>query len=433
LEMSFLVGLGIFIGGIVAIIGLYALWWYLFDYSKVKIVFSEQAPDDFKAMLNNCKVVKNGFRPILLAPEKVSQTIGVAIKRSRPKITIDRELLALDDGGQVGLDWFKLSSYDHTKIQRNIRDLSRRGIFVTLPENEDDRPVCVIVHGVNGGSNENYIRHFGHALMLDPMMRGCRVVVMVCRGLCGVPMTTPRPYNAGYTEDLRVSIKHIHERFPNAPLLLAGFSLGANLVCRYICEEKGNKSVLAALSVNNPFDLQASTIDMETQQGFIGRYFSANIAKGLIRYTRKNEEAFRKSPYKLDFNAIYSAKLCSEFDEHGSSKMFGLAHNTDYYREYSSLPMLRELINEVETPLLFISTKNDPMCTDKARNASQELILNAGPKARVGLAMADNGGHLGFLETTSYADMFSFEHSWVDRAGCDYFSSALDTYAPLNQ
>jgi len=108
--------------------------------------------------------------------------------------------------------------------------------------------------------------------------------------------------------------------------------------------------------------------------------------------------------------------------------MFGLAHNVDYYREYSSLPTLRQLISEIKTPMLFVSTKNDPMCTDKARNASQEVILGASG-VPVAMALSDNGGHLGFLESTGVSGMFSFEHSWVDRAGCDFFSNALNTYA----
>jgi len=352
--------------------------------------------------------------------------------RSRPAISMERELFMLEDGGQVGLDWFPMTPNDRNKYQRNVRDLGRKGVKVPEPaQNVNDRPILVIVHGVNGGSNENYIRHFGHAIQLDPMLRGCRVMVMVCRGLCGVPMTTPRPYNAGYTEDLRATIKHIRVQNPKAPLFLAGFSLGANLVCRYICEERGNSDIVAALAVNNPFDLQGSTIGMEQRQGFIERYFSSNIAKGLIRYTRKNEAAFRNSQYKLDFKAIYSAKLCSEFDEVGSSKMFGLAHNVDYYREYSSLPMLRNLVNEVSTPLLFVSTVNDPMCIAEAREGAKEVVLGAGPNSRVAIALSDNGGHLGFLESTSMGDMLSFEHSWIDRVGRDYFFNALNTYVPL--
>jgi len=427
--MSFLSGLAIFFGGVLALIALYALWWYLFCYSKVKINVSDQAPDDLKELLGKCKVLTGGWKPTMFAPERFIQTLGVAIKRSRPRVVFNRELFALSDGGQVGLDWLVMSPVDKTQLSRNARSLTRAGITVpAAAEKEEDRPIVLICHGVNGGSNENYIRHFCLAIAHDPMMRGCRAVVMVSRGLCGVPMLTPRPYNAGYTEDLREAINSLHERFPNAPLMLAGFSLGANLVSRYVCEEKGRGPVIAALAVNNPFDLQASTIDMEQRQGAIGRYFSANMAKGLIRYTKKNEEALMKSPYNIDFKAIYAAKLCSEFDEAGSCKMFGLQHNYDYYREYSSLPTLQEMINEETTPMLYISAKNDPMCTKEAATKALDIVKSAGPNARIVLAVSDNGGHLGFLESTSLSDSVSWEHSWMDRAGCEWFSNVLETF-----
>jgi len=312
--------------------------------------------------------------------------------------------------------------------------LTKAGVEVPkAADNEDDRPIVVICHGLNGGSNENYIRHFGRALVRDPMMRGCRVIVMIARGLCGVPMLTPRPYNAGYTEDIRETINHLHQQFPNAPLLLAGFSLGANVVSRYVCEEKGHAPIVGALAVNNPFDLQASTVDMEQRQGAVGRYFSGNMAKGLIRYTKKNEAALKKSPYSIDFRAIYATKLCSEFDEVGSCRMFGLSHNYEYYREFSSMPTLEQLINEETTPMLYVAAGNDPMCTKEAATKALEIVGNAGPNARIAMAVSSNGGHLGFLESTGFGDCLSWEHSWMDRIGCEWFSNVLDTYAPLKQ
>jgi len=424
--MGFWAGLAIFFGSVLALLALYALWWYFFCYSKVKIVVSEQAPDDFKEILANCKILSGGWKPAMVAPAMVLQTAGVPLRRSRPSVKFNRELLKVSDGNQVGLDWFPMNATDKLRLERITRGLTRAGIEVPkMAENEDDRPILVICHGVNGGSNENYIRHFGRALQQDPMMLGCRVIVMVARGLCGVKMLNSRPYNAGSTGDIRETINHLHERYPNAPMLLAGFSLGANLVCRYMCEEKGHSPIIACLSVNNPFDLHASTIDMEQRQGFIGRYFSANVAKGLIRYTRKNEEAFRNSPYKLDFKAIYSAKLCSEFDEVGSCKMFGLAHNVDYYREYSSLPVLIDLINEEPTPMLFVATSDDPMCTKEVTKKAMEVVSNAGPNSRVAIAVSDQGGHLGYIETRTSTDFVSWEHSWVDRVGCEFFSNVL--------
>lgn len=370
----------------------------------------------------------------MVAPGMVAQTLGVPVKRTRPAVKCSRELLRLADGGQVGLDWFPMGASERAEYARRVRDLRRQGVAVpAAAASEEARPILVVCHGLNGGSNENYIRHFARALQADPRLRGCRVVVMVARGLGGVPMLTGRPYNAGSTDDVRAAIAHLHARYPRAPLLLAGFSLGANVACRYVCEERGRTPVAAVLAVNCPFDLHASVVNLETRQGAVGRYISANMAKGLVRYTRKNVDAIRKSPYSIDLRAIYAARLCSEFDEAGSCKMFGLAHNTDYYREYSALPVLREHAAAVTTPTLFLAAANDCMCAPEIRADVADIVRRAGPAARIALATSQNGGHLGFLETTGLHDACSWQHSWMDRVGCEWFANALNTYVPINQ
>lgn len=39
-------------------------------------------------------------------------------------------------------------------------------------------------------------------------------------------------YNGGWTEDVRCVINHTHTQFPEAPLFLAGASLGANMMVK---------------------------------------------------------------------------------------------------------------------------------------------------------------------------------------------------------
>jgi len=53
----------------------------------------------------------------------------------------------------------------------------------------------------------------------------------------GVPITSPQLYSAGHTDDLRQALFYISHRFPEAPLLGLSFSLGANVMTRYVAEE----------------------------------------------------------------------------------------------------------------------------------------------------------------------------------------------------
>lgn len=60
-----------------------------------------------------------------------------------------------------------------------------------------------------------------------------------------MPLTSPQLYSAGFTDDIRVALMYISKTYPEAPLLGVGFSLGANVLTRYLAQE-GDQSRLAA-------------------------------------------------------------------------------------------------------------------------------------------------------------------------------------------
>lgn len=60
-----------------------------------------------------------------------------------------------------------------------------------------------------------------------------------------MPLTSGQLYSAGHTDDLRQAVVYISQKYPRAPLLGLGFSLGANVMIRYLSEE-GDKCRLRA-------------------------------------------------------------------------------------------------------------------------------------------------------------------------------------------
>jgi len=73
--------------------------------------------------------------------------------------------------------------------------------------------------------------------MSAPFPRGPLSSVADCPVGAGVPITSPQLYSAGHTDDLRQALFYISHRFPEAPLLGLSFSLGANVMTRYVAEE----------------------------------------------------------------------------------------------------------------------------------------------------------------------------------------------------
>lgn len=98
----------------------------------------------------------------------------------------NRQIVGLQDGGCVALDWWK-GSNSH------------------LQHPSASTPIVLILHGLTGGSQEGYIKWMARAVAAS----GWRAVVMNYRGCAGLPLTSPKCYDAVSTGDIRAAIVHI--------------------------------------------------------------------------------------------------------------------------------------------------------------------------------------------------------------------------------
>ncbi|THU83650.1 hypothetical protein K435DRAFT_733862 [Dendrothele bispora CBS 962.96] len=164
-------------------------------------------------------------------------------------VIYNRTCLHLVDGGTLGLDF--------TPPERS-----------SLP---DDTPIIVVTHGLTGGSYEGYVRAIlGPACApVEQGGLGYRAVVVNFRGCAGVPITSQQLYSAGYTDDLRTALMYISHQYPDAPLLGLGFSLGANIMVRYLAEEGEKSRLSAACSLACPWDMARNGLAINST--FLGR------------------------------------------------------------------------------------------------------------------------------------------------------------------
>ncbi|THG12900.1 hypothetical protein TEA_003717 [Camellia sinensis var. sinensis] len=94
-------------------------------------------------------------------------------------------------------------------------------------ENGDEGDLEMIRHEVGGYIIcRTYIKHFAFKMANC----GWNVVVSNHRGLGGISITSDCFYNAGWTEDIRKVIDHLHCKYPEAPLFVVGTSIGANIL-----------------------------------------------------------------------------------------------------------------------------------------------------------------------------------------------------------
>jgi predicted alpha/beta-fold hydrolase len=97
----------------------------------------------------------------------------------------------------------------------------------------DDAPVVLLLHGLEGNARKGYACETYRQLA----QRNIRAVGMNYRSCSGVINRTYRAYHAGATEDVDLVVKTLTNWYPNVPLGAIGFSLGGNLLLKYLGEQ----------------------------------------------------------------------------------------------------------------------------------------------------------------------------------------------------
>ena len=150
----------------------------------------------------------------------------------------DRQLVRCADGGQVGLDWLVKARFTPpARPPTSPEDGAHRAV---VPHNipaacdlPDDAPVFIMLHGINGGSHEGPSKW----AVATGAVRGWRCVALNLRGCNGVPLSSAKVYCAASAEDVRAAVNAARAKYPSAPILLAGYSLGTYVIGTYLAEE----------------------------------------------------------------------------------------------------------------------------------------------------------------------------------------------------
>uniref|UniRef100_K3WXA0 AB hydrolase-1 domain-containing protein n=1 Tax=Globisporangium ultimum (strain ATCC 200006 / CBS 805.95 / DAOM BR144) TaxID=431595 RepID=K3WXA0_GLOUD len=202
----------------------------------------KQTPQNEKLLERCATMTKRKYYPPWYLFNGHLQTVKLSIaneQEKQPVIPYERQILDMPDGGIVSLDW--------------ALPPRENGSIPSVREVDPDKRTMIILPGLTGGSGELYIRNTV-AQLLD---HGWQVVVMNARGCANTPLKTAHLFSSGYTDDLRSTVKYLRAKynFENEAFVGLGFSMGSNVLVKYLGEEKENAGLTAGISVGNPFDL----------------------------------------------------------------------------------------------------------------------------------------------------------------------------------
>ena len=179
-----------------------------------------------------------------------------------------RERLELEDGDFLDLDW------SHS------------------PNNNSNK-VLIVLHGLEGNAQRPYIT--GLAKLFNK--NGWDVAALNFRGCSGEMNRLYRSYNAGASEDLKEVISAILSKNKYTQIALNGFSLGGNVVLKYLGE--GNdipKEIVAAVAISTPIDLAGSCEKLaESKNSLYSKRFVKKLKEQLYLRERKFPDESGKS------------------------------------------------------------------------------------------------------------------------------------------
>jgi predicted alpha/beta-fold hydrolase len=173
---------------------------------------------------------------------------------------------------------------------------------------QDPAGTIVVCHGLEGSSRTGYVR----GLVALALSRGLAALAMNFRGCSGEPNRLARFYHSGETGDLARVVERLAAERPGRPVLLAGFSLGGNVVVKYL-GERGDAlppEVRGGLAISVPFDLAACAAALDGP-GFWSAVYRARFMR---RLRRKAADKARRFPGAFDGAAAAHARSFAEFD-----------------------------------------------------------------------------------------------------------------------
>ena len=263
---------------------------------------------------------------------------------------VNREKITLSDGDFVHLDWGQKRS----------------------------KKLVLLLHGLESSADQFYMRHTAQYLET----KGFSLVSLNYRGCSGIPNTLFKGYHSGCSNDLREVVQFLEYNYNFEELYLLGFSLGGNIVLKYLAENTHQPFIKKGLAFSAPIDLKTSSIQIgEVFWGIYEKRFMEKLKKGLAL------KALLHPKESVDLDTLRRMKKFVEFDDYYTAPANGFLNAEDYYKQASSLYQL----DQIETNSLLISAYDDPFLSPKCY--PQHISSKA-----FNTEYHNKGGHLGFIK-----------------------------------
>jgi len=338
------------------------------------------------------------FCPTFWASNTHLQTIfNVACRPDVPHVKYSPEIFQFKCGGKIILDWANsLPLLTTTSTSTSTTTTSKQQ---KVKEWTSDTPVICILSGVTGSSVEVEIKHFVHACLMNHF----RPVVINYRGALTELVTEKYGLE---TQDLIDVFDHIHQKYPNATMFAAGFSLGSNLLLKYLGEVANDTPLTCALSISNPFDLDRATIRLRDP---VCRWTYDKVFTSKRKALVSKHSHLYQNMEGLNMDRLMRSRSCREFDSELTRLLVGCNTVEEAYESLSCIDGL----SKISIPVFMLNALDDPI---SCHTAIPYMEIESNPNLL--LVTTTRGGHVAWVE-----GWLPFGSTWMENTSMQYLNS----------
>ncbi|MCZ6605180.1 MAG: alpha/beta fold hydrolase [Alphaproteobacteria bacterium] len=260
------------------------------------------------------------------------------------------------------------------------------------------RPLVIIIHGLSGCEDGAHIRQSARTYL----EAGYPVLRFNMRGAGPSRATCSGHYTAGASADLAAVLDQLDVAMPGVGdhgIVAVGFSLGANMLLKYLGESGQAARLAAAVAVSPPIDLSATSAHFRLRRNLVyHKWLLAQIKAQTVEPGARVTEDERQ--------AVASARDIWQYDDRFLAPRFGYDGAEDYYASCSA----NRFLTGIARPTVVIHAADDPWIPPAMfRNFDWREAPN------VTLELTAAGGHVGFHGRGSPIP-------WHDRYGLAFFA-----------
>jgi predicted alpha/beta-fold hydrolase len=272
----------------------------------------------------------------------------------------------------------------------------------------DTKPIYFILHGLNGGSHEEYVREF----VVRRVKEGSTCMVMIARGLADTPVFGFDVFHGARVTDVHDASKSIRTALgPDQILAGVGYSMGAIILSNYLARYGEDVHLDSGMAVSGGLDLREMYNSYRSQ-----RLWQPMLAQTLLEdfVLEKFEGRFRQRLTNEQHLALMRSKSVSEVDVRGIVSYNGFRDVMHYYTEMSAIGESTAFqagqsekeqsshpdhnygrIANVSVPFCVLHALDDPLTSWRTMGHNPQKLVNTG-SGHIMMLLTDAGGHVGW-------------------------------------